>query len=330
MMTKTLRWAFIALLIAVSQTVLAQSLDYSDESLWWANGGERASEVDVFYVLPTCVGAWADDSGVMHYNADAYSAKHRRAWELSCVLAKQIFGDGTNFYLPYYRQRTFGKPTDEQQSIAASMMAREDALNAFKYYLEHYNQGRRFILAGFSQGACLLVQIIKEMDSDTYKRMIAAYAVGGSVTADDLRHPNVKAARKATDIGVIVCFNSWAKMDGEKPKNVLFEDNVVCINPVTWTTKTRSAVLWHGDVEPRQHDKNFPYGTAIVPAEKGKDVTVAIDNDNHMLMVDGINPEIYMLPSMADMFPKGSLHLQELFFYGDLLKANAALRSRQK
>ena len=194
--------------------------------------------------------------------------------------------------------------------------------------MKHYNHGRRFILAGFSQGACLLVDIVKSLDSRALSRMVAAYTVGGNVTRSDLKHPNVKAARSATDTGVIVCFNSWTKMSGEKPRNVLFPHNVVCINPITWSTSSRKATLLPAGSTPKAHDPNFPYGTAVVPATEGAAVTVAVDKSNHMLMVEGIDPKVYSLPKMSNYFPLGSLHLQELFFYADALRKNVKVRSR--
>lgn len=326
--TKTLLINLLAaIMLFVPLQSSAQALDYSDSDLWWASGNGNDSEIDVFYVLPTCVGAWSDDSGAMHFNADARSAKHRKAWSLSCDLAKEIFGNGTNLYLPYYRQTTFGSPATPAAADSIRAIARGDVLAAFDYYMKHHNGGRRFILAGFSQGACLLVDIVKSLDKETLHRMVAAYAVGGNVTKADLKHPNVKAARGATDTGVIVCFNSWTKMNGEKPHNVLFPDNVLCINPISWSNSTRPAVLLPADAQPKSHDPHFPYGTAVVPATDHGAVTVAVDKGNHMLMVDGIDPAVYALPSMSNYFPLGSLHLQELFFYADALKTNVAVRS---
>ena len=317
-----------AIAIMTSPTAWAQALDYGDADLWWASDSTAKHDIDVFYVLPTCVGAWTDAAGTTHFNADAYSAKHRKAWLLSCRLAKDIFGNGTNLFLPYYRQATFGSPSTPAQADSIRSIARGDMLAAFEHYMKHYNHGRRFILAGFSQGACLLVDIVKSLDSRALSRMVAAYAVGGNVTRSDLKHPNVKAARSATDTGVIVCFNSWAKMSGEKPRNALFPHNVVCINPITWSTSSRKATLLPAGSTPKAHDPNFPYGTSVVPATEGAAVTVAVDKSNHMLMVEGIDPKVYSLPKMSNYFPLGSLHLQELFFYADALRKNVKVRSR--
>ena len=326
MITKTrilialLAWAWT--MVAAAQPATPQ---YEQAECWWSGAeGNTGSHVDVFYVLPTCVGAWQDSCGVTHYNADAFSAKHRRAWELSCQLGKQIFGNGTNFYLPYYRQATFGTPAERADEVRA--MAADDVLRAFNYYLEHYNGGRQFVLAGFSQGACLAVEIIKHLDAETLKRMVVAYAVGGRVSASDLKHPNVRLARGATDRGVVVCFNTVADMGDATLGNVLFPDNVACINPVNWVTSEQRAVLKSQSEATQAHDPHFPYGTAVVAHDAKRPVTVRIDKSKQVLVVDNIDPDPYMLPKMSDTFPRGCLHLQELFFYGKMLSANMQQR----
>ncbi|MGM9811865.1 MAG: DUF3089 domain-containing protein [Muribaculaceae bacterium] len=314
--------ALMLQLVAAAQPAAPQ---YEQAESWWSGAdGCIGSGVDVFYVLPTCVGAWQDSCGVMQFNADVRNAKHRRAWELSCQLGKQIFGNGTNFYLPYYRQATFGTPAERAAEVHA--IAAGDVLRAFDYYLEHYNGGRQFVLAGFSQGACLLVEIIKHLNAETIKRMVVAYAVGGSVSASDLKHPNVRLARGATDRGVVVCFNTVADMGDATLGNVLFPDNMACINPVSWVTSQQRAVLKSQSEATQAHDPHFPYGTAVVASDAKRPVTVRIDKSKQVLVVDNIDPDPYMLPKMSDMFPRGCLHLQELFFYGKMLSANMQQR----
>lgn len=323
----SIRLIFITLAVAWWLAAAAQPAapQYEQTDCWWSgSNGNIGSDVDVFYVLPTCVGAWQDSCGVTHFNADAFGAKHRRAWELSCQLAKQIFGNGTNFYLPYYRQATFGTPAERAAEVRA--MAADDVLRAFDYYLEHYNGGRQFVLAGFSQGACLLVEIIKHLNAETLKRMVVAYAVGGRVSASDLNHPNVRLASSATDRGVVVCFNTVADMGDATLGNVLFPDNVACINPASWVTSEQRAVLKSQSGATQAHDPHFPYGTAVVASDAKRPVTVRIDKSKQVLVVDNIDPDPYMLPKMSDMFPRGCLHLQELFFYGKMLTANMQQR----
>ncbi|MGM9803070.1 MAG: hypothetical protein ACI308_02725, partial [Muribaculaceae bacterium] len=58
--------AWVCAFVAVAQPVAPQ---YENPDCWW-NGAEgfKGHDVDVFYVLPTCVGAWQDSCGVMQFN----------------------------------------------------------------------------------------------------------------------------------------------------------------------------------------------------------------------------------------------------------------------
>ena len=310
--------------------ILAQQLDYSNPDNWYTKAvSPNQTQVDVFYLLPTCVTAWENEQGQTIYNADIKNKSHLDAFKLSCELAQDIFGEGTNFYLPYYRQTTFGAPDEGEQGDSIRAIAIKDVIDSFDYYLANYNQGRRFILAGFSQGALMLVHLLKHMDDATYNRMIAAYAIGGSITKEDLLHKHVKLAQGEKDKGVVICFNTVADMKKNTHSNLLFPNNIACINPVNWTTGTKKAILKAKNTPVEQDDPNFPYGTAVVPAKKNKKVTVRINLEKKLLVVKGLSLERYHLDFMNDMFPLGYLHLQEPFFYAEHLKKNIKVRSAE-
>lgn len=66
--------------------------------------------------------------------------------------------------------------------------ARKDVVSAFRYYMENDNQGRPFILAGHSQGAKAIVELIKHtLTAEQLDRMVAAYAFGFSISTDKLK-----------------------------------------------------------------------------------------------------------------------------------------------
>ncbi len=310
--------------------------DWADTSLWYG-GSQRLSHADatlpdVFYLLPTCVTAWTDSTGTLRYNADPASTAHREAWRLSAELADTIFATRANLYLPYYRQAVF-EGLEGEHAEEAYAVATRDALDAFDHYLKHYNHGRRFILAGYSQGGKMVAEILKHIGDDTYSRLIAAYVVGFGITAADTatqaghRMPHIRLATDSTATGVTVNFNSVTSTDAVCP--LLCRDNIGCINPVTWTTGSQPAVLLAAGGKAKADDARFPYATAARPAQDGTAVTVAVDTASHVLVVGGIDAQRYFLPDLQHFFPVGNLHLQELFFYGDLLRHNVLLRSRQ-
>ncbi len=311
------------------------ALNWADNALWY-EGDKRlpatdAAQVDVFYLLPTCLTAWADADGATHYNADPSQASHREAWRLSAELADTIFATRANLFLPYYRQVVFDA-LEGEHSAAAYAMATKDVTDAFDYYMAHYNGGRRFILAGYSQGGQMVKTLLKHMDDATYSRMIAAYIVGFGVTAADTaaqsghRTSHIRLAQGETDKGVTIAFNSVTTPEAISP--LLCRDNIACINPVSWTTSSTPAVLLTAGETPKADDARFPYGTAVVANQSDADVTVSVDAANHVLRVDNIDASRYFLPALQSFFSVGNLHLQELFFYGESLRANVIKRSK--
>ena len=76
----------------------------------------------------------------------------------------------------YYRQvglESFKMPLAD--FLEASRKPYQDVKDAFYYYLEHYNEGRPFILAGHSQGSAMLLELMRRESVsythlDVYKR----------------------------------------------------------------------------------------------------------------------------------------------------------------
>lgn len=312
-----------------------RSLNWADSTLWY-EGQTRLNTVDtslpdVFYLLPTCVTAWNDENGHTHYNANPKRAGHRQAWALSAELADTIFATRANLFLPYYRQATFEGLTGERAETAYRT-AIKDALDAFDYYLRHFNGNRPFILAGYSQGGQMVKEILKQMDDNTYKRLIAAYVVGYGITAKDtVTQPghctsHIKLAKDSISGGVTVNFNSVTTTDAIC--TLLCYNNIGCINPVSWEPSPAPAVLLAAGKEAKANDPRFPYGTAAVASDPDTPVTVSVDTVNHVLLVSGVDPQQYFLPALQNFFPVGNLHLQELFFYADHLRDNVLLRSK--
>ncbi len=309
------------------ETVEENGLSWADTALWY-EGGERLSHIDetlpdVFYLLPTCVSAWQDEQGETHYNADPTLEDHRVAWALSAELADTIFATRANLFLPYYRQATFGA-LEGENSVAAYGVATADVIAAFDYYLEHYNNGRPFVLAGYSQGGLLVKEVLKHISDEVYGRLVAAYIVGFGVTAADTISSHIRLAQDSCSCGVTVNFNSVTTPEAQC--RLLCQDNIGCINPVSWTTTETPATLLAAGQEAAEPDARFPYGTAVEALDGSLPVTVRVDSLSHLLIVDNIDPQRYFYAPLQDLFSPGNLHLQELFFYGDCLRQNVLLR----
>lgn len=293
---------------------------YSQDAYWYGGLPQATNDLaDVFYILPTCVEDWKDEQGVTHYLADPLNEEQRQRMEPSFSLAQRIFADSANFYAPYYHQATLGVWTRESDFLKEKTdSAMTDIESAFDYYLEHHNNGKPFILAGFSQGGMGVIRLLKHMDDETYKRLVAAYAIGWSIQSEDLEISpkdhvaHVLPARGAKDTGVTINYNTvmdpQSYPGGSLEKSLLksaVEGNLHCINPLNWTTTEEPATL---------------QDTA----------TVRLDAQNQILLVSGLDWQKYFVPRLEAVFPKGNLHLQELTFYEDALRENVKLRIRSK
>ena len=189
-------------------------------------------------------------------------------------------------------------------------LAVDDVRRAFKYYLEHQNASRPFILAGFSQGAQIMLELLKEMDDETYKRMIAAYAIGITIAETG---PHIVPAKGADDTGVTICYNSvrdtGCTMHG-------WEKSSVAINPVNWRTDSTRASL-----------VTEPSPLLPVAEQKKNTMTVHLDTATGLLIVEGFTAQDYMLPLQG---VEGNYHTREIWLYRDQLRENMALRSSRK
>lgn len=281
-----------------TEPTMPKAPDYEDSQSWYV--AEKGAEADVFYILPTCVWDWKDSSGnLMHY-ADINNPDHRAALLPSIQLAEEIFGSATNFYSPYYRQITLESWMEGEGVISERFpRAMADVKQAFSHYLEQENNGRPFFLAGFSQGAKCVVELLKTLKPEVAERLVAAYVIGYRVTESDTATcRNIIPARSADDTGVTVCYNSVESAASICP---VLSPSVCCINPVSWTCDTVAATTWDS-------------------------VSVRVDPVNEVLLVKGLDSDRYYLPSLGNLFKKGNYHLLELELYKESLKANVALR----
>ena len=253
--------------------------------------------------VPTCIWDWTTADGQTCRYSDYTRTDHIEAFLPSVKLAEDIFAQGQyGFYCPYYRQISLNVWMDGEAAVEELFpLSMEDVSAAFDYYLDNYNEGRPFVLAGFSQGGKAVVEIVKHLPAPAYERMVAAYAIGYRVSDEELaQYPQLRPAVDSTGTGTVICYNSVATPDAAC---AVLSPSDICINPVNWTTGATPAVL-------------------------NDSVTVTVDTDHHLLIVDGLDPEQYWMPSLAPMFSKGNYHLQELTLYQDHLRRNTALRVR--
>lgn len=298
---KLYKIAFLALLPIVSCKTTKESHNpYEGKALWYNNVNQSSNKsFDVFYLLPSCVKDKLDANGDTLHHATPLNENDRALMYPSFVLAEEIFGSDANFYSPYYSQITLESWRNDSLVNSRFPRALTDVKQAFDYYMENINKGRPFVLAGFSQGAKCVVELMKTLTPKQYQKMIAAYVIGYKITASDtLNYKQIKPAIDETDTGVTICYNSVATTDAICP---VLSPNALCINPINWETSTTQAQL-------------------------NDTVTVQLDNQHNVLIVDGFNPDHYYIPSLSYLFKKGNYHIQELYFYRKNLSENVKRR----
>ena len=207
--------------------------DYSRTSSWLSVDRSASLPVDVFYLYPT---AWQKGAGDGNYCPADHPSMLRGAQGAFNRQASAFLPVG-NIYAPYYRQAdasyVLTLPTIGEQEEAIRVIPAADGIAAFDYYLEHYNQGRPFILAGHSQGSNVLLYILSRIKDqpEVLDRMVAAYVIGFSVTRDYLAgNPPLRFASGPDDTGVIISFNTQAEGVEQNP---VVRPGALAINPIS-------------------------------------------------------------------------------------------------
>ncbi|MDL2279588.1 DUF3089 domain-containing protein [Desulfovibrio sp. OttesenSCG-928-G11] len=303
--------ACFLLLCAGGWGLAARPPDYANPDNWLSAPTNADKAVDVFFLYPS---AWTPPAGDSRTYADIDDTQMRsRAGE---ILAKTagLFDRVANIYAPYYRQAdagaTLGMPLEDVEALTRAGPG-EDALAAFTYYLEHYNDGRPFILASHSQGSSTMkVSILKEMiarNPELRSRMIAAYCIGWTFTPDYLTAHGLQFAKGADDTGVIISWNTEAP--GVSAVNPVVYPGALVINPIIWTTANSYAPA----------SKSLGSSIAGHQASDGR-----IDPGRGVIINTSLNPAKY---DLSPMFPYGSLHAVEWELYFHDVLQNVITRS---
>lgn len=287
---------------------------WNDDSMWYQSAnGYDTSKIDVIYFVSTDVLSAKDNKGNVAWQSqlipsDVEAMKAEIAW-----VENNMFYDNFNLSAPYYHQFTFDAiwQLDKENFEIVYYKAAREACEAFDYYTEK-NPGRQFILAGFSQGAMLTVDILKHMTDKQFSRMIACYTIGYRLTAKDLQHPHIKAATGETDKGVVITFNSTQTREAIWP--FLCEGAATCINPVNWKTDATPATFTFQGITNEAH----------------------VDKQDNVLLVKTDSAEYFhRYYDSATFFSdagvsRDNLHHWDLLFYSHMIHDNALKRASKR
>jgi hypothetical protein len=318
MMKKLLFFTFTLLVLLPTTLLALEQVDYSQNNNWVIkeNTPRANCNVDLFYVLPTIFAHKQQEYMQWHNNVELQKK--------ALVIAQQhtsIFSPYTRVFAPYYRQREFRRVLKElaqsEEKITRKKIEIDDVKAAFRYYLKHLNNGRPFILFGFSQGAMTLLEVMKSelADPKVNSKLVAAYLIGYPKMAKTFpKYPHLRTAKGAGDTGVIICYNSQAP--GKVKSFFTGKNEYYCINPINWRTDEKLATV-------KEHK-----GSCFLDWEKNK----AIDALSFVqAQIDSSTGGLVVIPKKAGKYDsrslgKGVYHMHDLnFFYYDL-QSNGKVR----
>jgi len=274
---------------------------FADNKMWCCKPSEATEKTDVFYIVST---------NIMHsYKPDGSESfiavlddkeKATLATEINYI-HESMFPEKVNFYAPYYHQVTMAAIESVSEKEIAELFAKatNEVLEAFNYYMDNLNQGRPFILAGYSQGSIQVKNIVAQLPKEQLSRMVVAYMMGYGIKNEQMANPNFKMATGATDTGVTLSFTSLANIDAKySPIN----NTDACINPVNW----------HTDSTPAE----FEYD--------GETLTSHVDEEHHVVIVDGFHYEKHKTQEWSvNPWSKENYHNFEIYFYAPSIRQNA-------
>jgi hypothetical protein len=173
--------------------------------------------IDCFYVYPT-VSLQSGVIATLHVDPAETSVARIQASRFSQVC---------KVYAPMYRQITVQGLAAGARTAVAAVTAYAGVQSAWKDYLANYNHGRGVIVIGHSQGAGMLIRLLKlHVDTDPTERklLVSAMLLGGNVTVPtgrivggSFRH--IPACTASSQVGCVVAYSSF---DQPPPPDSLF------------------------------------------------------------------------------------------------------------
>lgn len=193
--------------------------------------------IDCFYVYPTV-------STQPTANANLHIDPQERA---VAIAQASRFSQVCRVYAPMYPQLTLSAISKGIRPQSAAL-AYIGVLSAWNDYLAHYNKGRGVVLIGHSQGASLLIALIKrEVDQNPSERhlLVSALLMGGNVTVPtdqgvggDFAH--IPACETNVQTGCVVAYSTFSS---PPPANSLFGRVGTSISALSGLSPTSAAGL---------------------------------------------------------------------------------------
>ena len=211
-------------------------------------------KIDVFFIHPTLY--LKGD----RWNADVNDKKlNKTICNTAIKNQASVFSGIATIYAPHYRQMHIQSYFDLPNGYQALDIAFKDIESAFLYYWKHQNKGRKFILAGHSQGTTLGELLLKKviLKSDSMRnQLLLAYLPGMPIKI--ISEELLPACTSPNQMG---CFLSWRTLkEGYIPESWPSEDSISCVNPISWETDTIKSIREeHLGILFRNHKIHYPH-----------------------------------------------------------------------
>lgn len=189
-----------------------QAPDYAQRESWALMPTSPAAPVasepaaDVFFISPTMFDGGSD--WIARFNDEKSDRLFRR------VMAPNYAGPFVRLgriFAPRYRQAgLYSLLTLREDARDARKFAYQDVARAFRYYRDHDNQGRPFIVVGVEQGGSIGARLLREevaSNPTLNARLVVAYLAETVIPAAD---PPLPACRRPAQTG---CVAAWAGVD---------------------------------------------------------------------------------------------------------------------
>ncbi|HJJ31007.1 MAG TPA: DUF3089 domain-containing protein, partial [Methanocorpusculum sp.] len=309
-----------------SYQTVGTPLDYSDEENWLFPFENPVESADVFYLYPTVAMISTQENGIAELDDTIKKSAKDVFMEQGTAFAEYC-----NVYAPYYRQMAGDKVIEinSHDNITEAMRNSEsktDVFAALDYYFTNCNKGaeRPFILAGHSQGSCMLSIVLDEYmkaHPEYYKNMAAAYLIGFGVEEEWVdANPHLKFAEGETDTGVIISWNTEAP-GATKTSFVVGDNSPLVINPLIWKTDetyadkslNKGSIVESSGAEEIE-DGVYLYGSYNITLQPGLH-DAQVNNDRGVLICTTDNASVMPYEISGGTLGDKSLHGEDYAIY---------------
>ena len=315
-MNKLIKIMLLVVLAALCSLASAQEPDYARAADWayWCVGENKPA--DLFIVCPT-----VDLGTGGNKNMSLADNEAKKNFYGALNMERGIYEQHCRMYAPYYRQAVlaaYDLPIKEAEPYFN--LAYKDVRAAFVYYMQHENNGRPFVLAGFSQGAEMCLRLLKEFGNESFVKnnMVACYAIGWRFTPQEAeKYPYIQPAKCADDLGKVIIFNSEAP---EVTSSAIVPEGVktFAINPLTWSCGSEKAL------KTLNAGARFTDYSGAVVREVPQLTGCYIDSVRGTLKVTDVDKKEFV-PGLL-LFSEGVYHIYDYQFFYRNLQQNVNLR----